>query len=638
MHSTTKYLGGHSDVLGGALIVRARTASCSSAIDAIQMTGGAVPSPFECWLTMRGIRTLPLRVQRADARARCALADVPRERIRASRPFTIPGCRRTRRTRSRASRCAASAACCRCRSDAIATSRSPSPAACSCSRRRRASAARRVSIEHRASVEGPGTRAPENLLRVSVGLEHVDDLKEDFDQALARLMPRRRCCCSAAAWIRRRCSRSRCTTGFDVHAMTFRYGQRHASEIDAARRVAARFGVRDHVVVDIDLRTFGGSALTSDIAVPKDRDVAREAHGDSDHVRARAQHDLSLVRARVGRSARRRRHLHRRERARLLGLSGLPARVHRRVRANGESRDARRRRGHERRSHPHAADRSDQGADHPLRPRARRRLLDHAELLRSGSERAPPAATATPASCASRDSPRPDSTDPAHVRLTPRDASMSRCTRSRKSSTRCRAKARTPDVPAVFCRFSGCNLWTGREADRATAICDFCDTDFVGVGPDGGKFATRRRARRRGRRALAEPTTRRNGSSCAPAASRCSSSTPPAIDALHARGFEVAVETNGTSSRPAGLDWICVSPKARAPSSCCDAATSSSSSIPQPDSIQHSFESLAFDAFLSPADGRPARSPRIPRAAMAYCLAHPRWRLSIQTHKLLGIR
>ena len=89
-----------------------------------------------------------------------------------------------------------------------------------------------------------------------------------------------------------------------MHAMTFRYGQRHATEIAAARRVAAAYGVRDHVIVDIDLRTFGGSALTSDIAVPKDRDVTRESARHSDHVRAGAQHDLPVVRARVGRSAR----------------------------------------------------------------------------------------------------------------------------------------------------------------------------------------------------------------------------------------------------------------------------------------------------------------------------------------------
>ena len=131
-------------------------------------------------------------------------------------------------------------------------------------------------IEHRASVEGPGTRAPENLLRVSVGLEHIDDLKEDFDAALARLMSNAVLLLSGGLDSTTLLAHA-LREGFDVHAMTFRYGQRHATEIDAARRVAAAFGVRDHVIVDIDLRTFGGSALTSDIAVPKDRDVERDA-------------------------------------------------------------------------------------------------------------------------------------------------------------------------------------------------------------------------------------------------------------------------------------------------------------------------------------------------------------------------
>src|SRR5690606_20354649 len=118
--------------------------------------------------------------------------------------------------------------------------------------------------------------------------------------------------------------------------------------------------------------------------------------------------------------------------------------------------------------------------------------------------------------------------------------------------------------PAVFLRFSGCNLWTGREADRATAVCDFCDTDFVGIGPDGGKFATAD--------ALADAVAARW-----PARTTgtpyvvCTGGEPllqldtAAIDALHARGFVVAVETNGTQQAPAGIDWTCVSPKANAP-------------------------------------------------------------------------
>ena len=189
--------------------------------------------------------------------------------------------------------------------------------------------------------------------------------------------------------------------------------------------------------------------------------------------------------------------------------------------------------------------------------------------------------------------------------------------------------------PAVFCRFSGCNLWTGREADRATAICDFCDTDFVGVGPDGGRFATAE--------LLADavaarwPSDQSSGRFVV-----CTGGEPllqldaPAIDALHARGFEVAVETNGTMEPPPGLDWICVSPKARAPL-VMRRGNELKVVFPQPDQDPATLESLAFDHFfLQPMDG-PLVAENT-RAAMQYCLAHPRWKLSLQTHKLLGIR
>jgi 7-carboxy-7-deazaguanine synthase len=189
--------------------------------------------------------------------------------------------------------------------------------------------------------------------------------------------------------------------------------------------------------------------------------------------------------------------------------------------------------------------------------------------------------------------------------------------------------------PAVFCRFSGCNLWTGREADRATAICDFCDTDFVGVGPDGGKFATPEM--------LADAVAARWPT--AEIGQRfvvCTGGEPllqldaPAIDALHARGFEVAVETNGTMEPPQGLDWICVSPKARAPL-LLRHGDELKVVFPQADQDPATLESLAFDHFfLQPMDG-PLVAENT-RAAMQYCLAHPRWKLSLQTHKLLGIR
>ncbi|HSQ32407.1 MAG TPA: 7-carboxy-7-deazaguanine synthase [Gemmatimonadaceae bacterium] len=189
--------------------------------------------------------------------------------------------------------------------------------------------------------------------------------------------------------------------------------------------------------------------------------------------------------------------------------------------------------------------------------------------------------------------------------------------------------------PAVFCRFAGCNLWTGRESDRATAICDFCDTDFLGVGADGGKFATADD--------LADAVASRW-----PAGERarrfvvCTGGEPllqldaAAVEALHARGFEVAVETNGTQDAPPGLDWICVSPKARAPLTL-RRGNELKLVYPQPGLDPESLAQLDFEEFfLQPMDG-PERDENT-RKALAYCLAHPRWRLSVQTHKVLGIR
>jgi 7-carboxy-7-deazaguanine synthase len=189
--------------------------------------------------------------------------------------------------------------------------------------------------------------------------------------------------------------------------------------------------------------------------------------------------------------------------------------------------------------------------------------------------------------------------------------------------------------PAVFCRFSGCNLWTGREADRSTSVCTFCDTDFVGVGPDGGKFASAEQ--------LADAVASRW-----PMESRtnrfvvCTGGEPllqldeTAIVALHARGFVVAIETNGTQQAPPGIDWICVSPKAQAPV-ILDHGHELKLVFPQDGVDPGRFETMGFEHFyLQPMDG-PQQAENT-RAAMAYCLAHPRWRLSVQTHKVLGIR
>lgn len=186
---------------------------------------------------------------------------------------------------------------------------------------------------------------------------------------------------------------------------------------------------------------------------------------------------------------------------------------------------------------------------------------------------------------------------------------------------------------AVFCRFAGCNLWSGREQDRAGAVCTFCDTDFVGMdGEGGGRFgsadlladAVEAAWRGDGHRLVVctggEPLLQLDGA---------------LIAALHARGFEIAVETNGTVVAPPGIDWICVSPKSVAP-----VVQVSGQELklvfPQTDALPERFEHLAFARFyLQPMDG-PDRAANT-RAAIAYCLSHPKWALSVQTHKDLGI-
>jgi len=189
--------------------------------------------------------------------------------------------------------------------------------------------------------------------------------------------------------------------------------------------------------------------------------------------------------------------------------------------------------------------------------------------------------------------------------------------------------------PAVFCRFAGCNLWSGREADRASAVCTFCDTDFVDTdGPGGGRFATADAL------ATAVAAAWPAGAGGIPFVV-CTGGEPllqldaELVSALHRRGFEIAVETNGTRPPPPGLDWICVSPKAGA-ELVMRAGDELKLVYPQPGAEPERFEALAFrHLFLQPMDG-PARE-RNTEAALRYCLAHPRWRLSLQTHKLLGI-
>ena len=190
--------------------------------------------------------------------------------------------------------------------------------------------------------------------------------------------------------------------------------------------------------------------------------------------------------------------------------------------------------------------------------------------------------------------------------------------------------------PAVFCRFAGCNLWTGREDDRPDATCRFCDTDFVGTdGPGGGKFADPQSLA--GAVAAAWPEGVPEGTRFVV----CTGGEPllqldaALLDALHAEGFDVAVETNGTVPPPPGIDWLCVSPKAEAPLVVHE-GNELKLVYPQTGAEPDRFEALDFDHFfLQPMDG-PARDANT-AAALAYCLAHPRWRLSLQTHKLLGI-
>ena len=189
---------------------------------------------------------------------------------------------------------------------------------------------------------------------------------------------------------------------------------------------------------------------------------------------------------------------------------------------------------------------------------------------------------------------------------------------------------------AVFCRFSGCNLWSGREENRARAVCQFCDTDFVGSGPDGGKFDTAESL------AAAVAQAWRAENSAGPKLVVCTGGEPllqmddPLVSALHDAGFTVAVETNGTRPALKDIDWICVSPKALAP-----LVQRSGDELklvfPQAGAMPERYAGLAFDHFfLQPMDGDSVEENT--HLAIDYCLRHPQWRLSLQTHKKVGIR
>lgn len=187
---------------------------------------------------------------------------------------------------------------------------------------------------------------------------------------------------------------------------------------------------------------------------------------------------------------------------------------------------------------------------------------------------------------------------------------------------------------AVFCRFAGCNLWSGREQDRATAVCTFCDTDFVGVdGEGGGKFTTPEDLAAAVDAAWTGPQS--DKLVVCTGGEPLLQLDPPLIGALHARGFMIAVETNGTLAAPDGIDWICVSPKAQA-TIVQTRGQELKLVYPQPGVDPARFEGLDFERFfLQPMDSADQQANTA--AAVAYCLSHPRWRLSVQTHKYLGL-
>jgi 7-carboxy-7-deazaguanine synthase (Cx14CxxC type) len=191
---------------------------------------------------------------------------------------------------------------------------------------------------------------------------------------------------------------------------------------------------------------------------------------------------------------------------------------------------------------------------------------------------------------------------------------------------------------AVFCRFAGCNLWTGREEDRAKATCQFCDTDFVGAnGPGGGRFKTADQLAD----AVLEKWPLENGSRPGKPMVVCTGGEPllqldpAAIAAFHARGIHICIETNGTILPPPDIDWICVSPKAGA-KTILTRGDELKLVFPQPSLMPDAVESWDFKHyFLQPMDG--LRRVENTKAAVEYCMQHPKWRVSLQTHKLLGI-
>ena len=382
-----------------------------------------------------------------------------------------------------------------------------------------------------------------------------------------------------------------------------------------------------HAILDIDLGAFGGSALTAAIEVPKDRPLAdMDAAIPVTYVPARNTIFLSLALGWaetldasdlfIGANA--------------LDYSGYPDCRPEFLRAFEAMARLGTKMGTEGRAITIHA---------PLIELTKAQIVEKGRALgvdfsltRTCYDPMPAArraAGAMPASSGSRGSPRPASGPGA---LRPRVMSYA----VKEFFYTLQGEGAQTGRAAVFCRFAGCNLWTGREEDRADAVCSFCDTEFVGTdGPGGGKFAT---ADALARAVLAAWP---RGAGGAPYVV-CTGGEPllqldaALVDALHRRGIEVAVETNGTQAPPPGLDWICVSPKAAAPVVLTRGQRAEAGLPAGRWPCRSGSRALAFDHFfLQPMDG-PDREANT-EAALRYCLAHPRWKMSLQTHKLLGI-
>lgn len=444
--------------------------------------------------------------------------------------------------------------------------------------------------------------------------------------------------------------------GFAVHALSFRYGQRHEQELDAARRVAERYGATEHRVATIDLRLFGGSALTDPaLEVPRDRDES-EMGTDVPITYVPARNTIFLAHALAYAEVVGARDI-------FIGVNSLDYSGYPDCRPEFVE-------SFERMAN--LATRASTAAGARLRIRTPLLHLGKAEIIQRGIELGVDYSLTTSCYDPTDDGLACGHCDACQLRLrgfaaaglddpapyvpgvaTRASSNHDRAGRGAPARTSGSAPARGRSYavkeifytlqgeganagrPAVFCRFAGCNLWNGREEDRADAICTFCDTDFVGIGPDGGRFGSAEE--------LAQAVAARwpEGAGGAPLVV-CTGGEPllqldaAAVDALHARGFEVAVETNGTQPPPPGLDWICVSPKAGAPF-ILTRGDELKLVFPQEGAAPERYEELPFrHFFLQPMDGPDiARNTEL---AVAYCLAHPRWRLSVQTHKALGIR